>query len=216
MNSDGLNNQGTIKNPLAVMQDGEKIIFEVRRHPIGLLYMYAGVGAVLIFFAIIAFVVMPNSSGAGSGTSSVVGGVLFFFAAILAMVVTFVTTIVYWGNHWIVSSDSLTQTTQQGLFRKKSAQLSLEHIEDVTADKHGLLPHLFNYGTIMVETAGESGKFQFSYCPNPAYYAQKLLAAKEDLALHGHDPVKPQTRTPRTKPIEQLGQAALNDFSSDR
>ena len=57
MNSDGLNNQGTIKNPLAVMQDGEKIIFEVRRHPIGLLYMYAGVGAVLIFFAIIAFVV---------------------------------------------------------------------------------------------------------------------------------------------------------------
>ena len=28
---------GTIHNPLAVMQEGEKIIFEVRRHPIGLI-----------------------------------------------------------------------------------------------------------------------------------------------------------------------------------
>ena len=173
-------------------------------------------GAVLIFFAIIAFVVMPNSSGTGSDTSSVVSGVLFFFAAIFAMAVTLVTTIVYWGNHWIVSSDSLTQTTQQGLFRKKSAQLSLEHIEDVTADKHGLLPHLFNYGTIMVETAGESGKCQFSYCPNPSYYAQKLLAAKEDLAIQSHSSALSPTSTRRTKPIEQLGQAALNDLSSDR
>lgn len=198
------------------MQEGERIIFEVRRHPIGLIYMYIGMGAVLIFFAVVAFVVMPNSSGAGSDTSSVVSGVLFFFAALLAMAFTLITTIVYWGNHWIVSSDSLTQTTQQGLFRKKSAQLSLEHIEDVTADKHGFLPHIFNYGTIMVETAGESGKFQFSYCPNPASYAQKLLAAKENLAIHGHESVSPPNSMKRTKPIEQLGQAALNDFPSDQ
>lgn len=207
---------GAIHNPLAVMQEGEEIIFEVRRHPAGLMYLYGGVGALLIFFAVVAFVVIPGSSGAGSDTSSAVGGVIFFFAALLTMVFTFIATIVYWGNHWIVSSDSLTQTVQQGLFRKKSAQLSLEHIEDVTADKHGLLPHIFNYGTVMVETAGESGKFQFAYCPNPSFYAQKILAAKEALSIHGHEKVAtsgvPKNRT--SPPVEQLGQTALNDFTS--
>lgn len=197
------------------MQDGEEIIFEVRRHPIGLFFIYAGIGALLIFFAVVAFIIVPGMLGGDSGAGMAISGLVFFLAALATFVVTFVATIVYWGNHWIVSSDSLTQTVQQGLFRKKSAQLSLEHIEDVTADKHGLLPHLFNYGTVMVETAGESGKFQFHYCPNPSLYAQKILAAKENLSIHGHEKVS--TAAPKTRsrlPVEQLGQAALNDIAS--
>ncbi len=208
---------GTIHNPLAVMQEGEKIIFEVRRHPIGLFYIYGGAGAFMIFTAVLLLITVPNALG-GGGAGSAISGVLFLFLAIATLAFVFVTTIVYWGNHWIVTSDSLTQTMQQGLFRKKSAQLSLEHVEDVTADKHGILPHLFNYGIVMVETAGESGKFQFPYCPNPAYYAQQLLAAKEDLSIHGHEKVtavNAESKSRNDAPIEQLGQAALSKASSD-
>lgn len=207
---------GGIHNPLAVMQDGEEIIFEVRRHPIGLFYMYAGLGGLLIFFAVVAFVIVPGMLDSDTGTGMAISSLMFFIAALAVLGFSFLVTIVYWGNHWIVSSDSLTQTVQQGLFRKKSAQLSLEHIEDVTADKHGLLPHLFNYGTVMVETAGESGKFQFQYCPNPTFYAQKILAAKENLSIHGHEKVSSAPKARSRPPIEQLGQAALNDVHSNR
>lgn len=200
---------GTIHNPLAVMQEGEKIIFEVRRHPIGLLFMYAVVGAIMIFFAVVAFVMVPDMLGPNSSSGMAVSSLLFLIASLATLVFVFVATIVYWGNSWIVSSDSLTQTVQQGLFRKKSAQLSLEHIEDVTADKHGFLPHIFNYGTVMVETAGEAGKFQFRYCPNPTFYAQKLLAAREDLQYKEHKSTPSTSNANRPKPIGKLGQAAL-------
>lgn len=209
---------GNIHNPLAVMQEGEEVIFEVRRHPIGLLFMYGALGGLLIFFAIVAFIIVPGMLGSDSGAGMAISGLMFLIAALAVFAITFMVTIVYWGNHWIVSSDSLTQTVQQGLFRKKSAQLSLEHIEDVTSDKHGLLPHLFNYGTVMVETAGEAGKFQFQYCPNPSYYAQKILAAKENLSIHGHEKVSTAT-TPKVHsrpPVERLGQAALNDLTSQK
>lgn len=205
---------GTIHNPLAVMQEGEKIIFEVRRHPMGLLFIYAIVGAIMIFFAILAFVMVPDMLGSSSGSGMAISSLFFLVASLATLAYVFIATIVYWGNSWVVSSDSLTQTVQQGLFRKKSAQLSLEHIEDVTADKHGFLPHLFNYGIVMVETAGEAGKFQFRYCPNPTFYAQKLLAAREDLQNKDHK--ASVVSTPRSngpKPIGKLGKAALSGNS---
>lgn len=53
------------------------------------------------------------------------------------------------------------------------------NLEDVTTEKTGIFPHMFNYGVLKCETAGERSKFMFSYCPNPDYYAQQILDARE-------------------------------------
>jgi hypothetical protein len=52
-------------------------------------------------------------------------------------------------------------------------------LEDVTSEKNGILTHIFNYGVIKAETAGERSKFVFLYCPNPDFYAKQILATRE-------------------------------------
>lgn len=168
-----------IHNPLEVMQPGEQIICEVKRHPIGMLGIYAMSGFLLLFFAVLAWVVGPAIFSSNRSMVLGIGTIVFLVVACVVIGFVFVANKVYWGNSWVVSSDSLTQISQISLFNKQSSQLSLGNLEDVTTEQHGIMAQLFKYGTLRVETAGERSKFMFPYCPNPDYYAQKILAARE-------------------------------------
>jgi len=163
------------------MQPGEQVVCEIKRHPIGIFGIYIAAGFILIVLAVLAFIIVPNTVGDSSNRSQIMalGGVAFIILAVLSTAFVFISNLVYWGNSWIVTSDSITQVSQTSLFSKQSAQLSLANLEDVTAEKNGILSHIFNYGVLKAETAGERSKFLFLYCPNPNYYAQKILAARE-------------------------------------
>jgi hypothetical protein len=169
-----------VNNPLAVMQPGEHVICEIKRHPFGILTIFAAEGLLLIILAVFALVVAPNMLGGDSrGTVTAIGGAFFFVFAVVSLTFVFIANVVYWGNRWVVTSDSITQVRQTGLFHKQSSQLSFGNLEDITAEQNGMLPQFFHFGTLKAETAGESSKFIFMYCPNPNYFAQKILAARE-------------------------------------
>lgn len=170
---------------LTVMQEGEQIIFHVKRHPIGLIINYVMGLVVIGATAVLAFGVLPSLSSTPGQFDGIGVGVLLI-VIILYLLYSFVATVVYWGNEWIVTSDSLTQINQTTLFHKESSQLSLENLEDVSAIQNGILTHIFGYGILKVETAGEHSKFAFPYCPNPNYYAQQILAAREAMAAGNH------------------------------
>jgi uncharacterized membrane protein YdbT with pleckstrin-like domain len=178
------------------MQPGEQVIFELKRHPIGLFISYILTGIILIALGTIAFVVAPNSI-TGSSRAQVVGisGGVFVLFALLCLLFNLVTTVVYWGNRWVLSSDSITQISQTGLFHKETSQLDLTSLEDVTADQKGIMAHMFNYGVLKAETAGHRSKFVFNFCPNPTHYAQQILAANEKLqqtkTMQPQPPVNP-------------------------
>lgn len=167
-------------NPLSVMQPGEEIICEIKRHPIGIIGMYVIGGFLLVVLAALMLGVAPNLLDSYSRSQVVSAGLLvFIIASVFVTGFLFIATLVYWSNSWIVTSDSITQITRTGLFNKQSSQLSLESLEDVTAEQNGLLTHLFHYGLLKAETAGEHSKFAFPYCPKPTYYAQQILGARE-------------------------------------
>ena len=181
---------GPVENPLATMRQDETIICEIQRHPIGLIAIYASFGA-LILLAFIGFLMAPNVlTSFDKGTVTSLGILLLIIAALFSGVFAWIATFVYNGNRWIITDDSLTQVNQLSLFDKQSSQLSLGNLEDVTSEKNGILPHIFNYGLLKVETAGERSKFMFPYCPDPDSYAQKILAARENFEqgrVHGHE-----------------------------
>lgn len=184
--------QPSKRNPLAVMQPGEQVVCEIKRHPIGMIYIYAGAGFVLMLLAVMMLIIAPGLFGEGNESSATaIGSVVFLIVTVLILAYTFIANIVYWGNRWIVTDDSITQITQSSLFNKQSGQLSLESLEDVNAHKHGILPHLFNYGILKAETAGEHSKFIFIYCPHPETYAQKILEAREKFERHQQYAVPP-------------------------
>jgi hypothetical protein len=191
--------QPPIQNELSVMQPGEKLIFEAKRHPIGMLGMYIMAGFLIIALAVFAFGVAPSVfSSFGEAQVQAIGVILVLTAVILIAIFLFISNKVYWGNSWILTSDSLVQVTQTSLFDKKSSQLSLEHLEDIGAQQNGILPHMFNYGVITAESAGATDTFTFNYCPNPNYYARLIVAAREQLVYNqekGIHPVEPQIPT---------------------
>ena len=171
-------------NPLQAMQEGEQVLCTIKRHPIGIFAIYFAIGFFLFLGAIIIFAVIPALMPNADKAQINYYGLLALLVASLAGVgYAFISHIVYWGNRWIVTSDSITQVQQRGLFVKHSGQLSLESLEDITSEKNGLLMQMFNYGVLKAETAGERSKFMFLYCPKPEEYARLILNARESFML---------------------------------
>lgn len=158
----------------------EQIIFQIKRHPIGILAVYITSSVLLIVLAVVAFGLAPHYLTSTS-TSQVYGiaATIYFIFLLLVAGFVYISHMVYWDNSWTLSNESLTQVTRSSLFDKQSSHLSLGNLQDVTASQEGIMPHLFHYGSIRVETAGEGSKFVFPLCPNPNVYAQYILEARE-------------------------------------
>jgi hypothetical protein len=187
--------QQQVSPELTVMQAGERVIAHIKRHPIGIIMIYIVMGLILIASALLVFVFLPSFTGDTASADAIkqIGVIGFVFLLFISAVYGIIATIVYWGNKWIITSDSITQITQTSLFHRESAQLSLAHIEDVTAEQNGITTHIFNYGVLKAETAGHLEKFMFLYCPNPNYYATQILQAREVFEMHMHGT---ENRTP--------------------
>lgn len=173
------NQTNSADNPLHVMSPGEKVVANIKRHPIGLIsvYIVSGIMLVLIFTAVALLSrFVPNLNDRDLTFAFITAMAL----ASLVAIFTWISSIVYNGNRWVVTSDSITQIQQTGLFRKQTSQLSLENLEDVTFEQTTLLQSMFNYGTLKAQTAGEHSKFHFDYCPNPKKYAVAIIEAHEE------------------------------------
>lgn len=167
-------------HPMVVLQPGERVVGEIKRHPFGIIRLYVGVVLATALAAGLGFVVLPGmlqSSNDGSAMTQIyIGLALIITIMILGLGVA---TTVYWQNMWIVTTDSITQITQSGLFSRQVSQLSMDNLEDVTVDQNGIIPHIFNFGTLKVETAGERSKFLFIFCPSPDTWAHDILDIHE-------------------------------------
>lgn len=180
------------------MQAGEQNIFEVKRHPFGMIGLYVAASIMLVILALIVFAVLPTVFADNSSQVTSLGAIVFLIVLLVTAVFLAISHKVYWGNRWILTSDSLTQISQVSLFDKRSSQLSLANLEDVTAIQDGILAHMFNFGTVKAETAGERSKFVFVFCPKPNYYAQQILNAREQFQQHQHeDGGQPTAPTPQ-------------------
>lgn len=207
-----------IFNPHKTMDhlgDDEHVICDIRRHPFGLIILYAASAFLLLFFVLAIVFFLPNLT---SMSSSTYGAASIIFIVLLALlgISLFIATAVYRESRLIVTNKDITQIIQYGLFNRKMSQLSLANVEDVTSDQDGIFPTYVNYGTLKVETAGEQANFHFIFCPNPGAVASAILEAREKfLEEHGGEtPVKQSAlyheRKSRKKSVtRELGDAVL-------
>lgn len=161
-----------------------------------------GVAALLAAFAP---TIIDQSTFDADVTGIAMLGVAIITVGIACML--WIATSIYWQNRWIVTDDSITQITQDGLFGRRVSQLNMESLEDVTVDQRGIIQSMFNFGTLKAETAGEHSKFSFPFCPNPNMYARKILEVHESF-LHQarHQPQAVNPVTPMNSPYEQWPQ----------
>jgi hypothetical protein len=190
---------------MVVLQPGERVVCQIKRHPFGLAAQYVTSGIVILAAAAAAVFVSTQADSMGttltSQATALIYGALGLLVA-LALLILMVSNYIYWKNSWIVTSDSLTQILQPSLFGRQVSQLSLNDLEDVTVQQRGIFQTMFNFGTLRAETAGERSKFVFIYCPKPNVYARDILVAREDF-MNGKR-YTPQPR-PRSDSDDEAG-----------
>ena len=165
----------------------EHVIREIHKHPIGLFFIYVGGTFVTMMLVAIAIVTaallnsgqLPQSAGFSNGAAGALIMTLCIFLAVLSVIATVIAAYLFRSNVILVTSDKLAQMLNPSLFNRKISQLNIRDIQDVTVSQRGLLPHLFHYGTLVVETAGEQQNYTFSLIPEPYIAAKTIIGAHE-------------------------------------
>lgn len=158
------------------LRKNENIVIYAHRHWVAFVsYLFISIFLLVIPVVIIllAHSFVPNAlQGRILNYLVLLGGA--YYLVILTFI--FSAWISYYYDIYILTSDSIVDITQNGFFNRKIAQLPLASVEDVSSDTKGFLPTLFNYGNVIVETAGARVEnFTLKDIPNPQYFSDKVL-----------------------------------------
>lgn len=166
-------------NVLRFIPNGQHFITLIKRHIIGLIYIYLIVIAGVAAFIAIGATVAPELLGGFSDEEFSAITLITLLVFVLVVLVLIIVTNVYRHNSLIITDKETIQVLQRGVFQVKVSHLSHADIEDVTSEQNGLMATLFNFGTLHIETSGELKNFAFTYCPDPTKYARIVLEARQ-------------------------------------
>lgn len=164
----------------------EHIVYQVRRHTITL------VPASLGFLVLLAVPVSLWWFTATTYPQLLVGQfsypILVLAASIylLSIGLFFYTYFVtFYLNLLVVTNDRLLYIAQQGLFARTISEVDLYKIQDITSEVKGFIASLFNYGNLLIQTAGAMDKFMIKGVPNPEDLRKAIMdLAEEDRKYH--------------------------------
>ena len=109
-------------------------------------------------------------------------GLAIVLVVAIAMVVQLVIYLLihtYLRNILVLTNESIIQHIQVTPFAGNTSQLSLDNIEDITVKQNGFFAQTFDFGTLIVQTAGEKPNFVFTYAKSPRMAAAAIIHAKE-------------------------------------
>lgn len=157
------------------LSDGEYVIIAIRRHPIGLIEIWAVVALMaLLTFAFLPFYAANQSLFAGlfSQSADALPSAAVMVLPLLLMTALFavggyIATVVYTGNKFFLTNESVIQIIRVSLFSTKEQTISLANIEDASFRKHGILQTLLNYGSLRLSTEGDETTYRFNFVANP-------------------------------------------------
>lgn len=160
------------------ISDGEFVILDIKRHPIGLMApLFAG-GVVLL--AIVVGLIMYPADTTNMGIPSFEMALL---VAILIMALvgigTFIAIWVYLQNQFFLTNESVIQEIQTSLFARREQMVSLGSIEDASYKQIGILQTMLNYGTIRLSTEGDETTYRFAFVSDPRTQVQIVNNAIE-------------------------------------
>jgi hypothetical protein len=162
--------------------DDEQLLTEIRKHPIGVIVIGATGILISLIISTATALLARNFDSLGLASTGnfklliLVGGLIL---SLLALAATALSVVIYQNNVIYLTDQKVAEVAYLSVFNRKVTQLGLGSIEDVTFRQQGIFPRLFNYGTIIIETAGEIENCDFTYMPNPNFYSQEFIQAHE-------------------------------------
>ena len=143
----------------------EEVVLLLRRHWLVFVFKF------LPFLVLILALVTVNEFGTKFANSLGLDIVVFYFIesflAIFLWLAAFITWVNFYLDIWIVTDNRIINIEQKALFSRYISELKHNKIQDVTSEVKGLIPTLFRYGDIFIQTAGNKERFIFKQIPHP-------------------------------------------------
>ena len=156
------------------LQNGEKVIEVVRRHPVFLIskLVLAALAGIIPF--VVVFIV------AGDGT---VGTVLRIIAVVWLIgwgITAFFMYYRYNNDLWIITNQRLVDSLKTNPLSHRLSSTDLVNVQDMSVNKSGILPTMFNFGDLLCQTAGVDKNFVLAGIPDPAKILQQVDSARDE------------------------------------
>lgn len=171
---------------IETVDHNEQKLCEIAKHPFGIVVIYIWALLGLVVALGLSYFLLPAVID-DTDKAFLIAHFFALVAITLTIIGITIAAIIYRQNRLIVTDINITQILQYGLFNRKVSQLNLINVEDVTSVQKGILPTLFGFGELKIETAGEQANFHFSYCPKSSYYANVILNAREKILGQHHE-----------------------------
>lgn len=164
----------------ASQQEDEEVVMVIRRHWIVLVSPLI-TGGVIYLLAFLCLIFLPKylpqlTSGFGYNIFVPVMSMVFLFNTLYI----FIEWLMYYLHVGIVTTEHLVDIGQKNLFSRQISTMDLENIQDVTASQKGILQTFYNFGDVLIQTAGERPNFVLEKAPNPYDLGQKIMELKEN------------------------------------
>ena len=160
----------------------EHIILLLRPHWITNLWW--NVLLVVLLFVPMLFSLIPITSALPSVYLFVV--TLLWYAMLTAF--AFEEFLTWFFSVNIVTDERVIDVDFYGLLFKHVSVAQIAKIQDLNYIQKGILASMFNFGHVMIQTAGEVQTFDFNHVPNPDRVVKilsELVAQEEQEALEG-------------------------------
>lgn len=174
--------------PELQLSKGEYVIDAVRRHPIGVLSIWA----VVVLVGVVTFALLPlySLNRTGLATTLQISPDVLPSPAVMALpmllitglfaVGGFIATVVYNSNRFFLTNESVIQFIRTSLLSRDEQHINLANIEDASFRQKGILQTLLNYGTIRLSTEGEETTYKFYFVANPQQVVRDVNEAIEN------------------------------------
>lgn len=168
------------------LHSGEEIKYIVRHHWAGFVstsLIVLAMAAVPLLALIIIHIMFPNPSANMAFTATIIISAYFLFL----LTFLFSNWVNYYYDIVFITTQRMINVNQQGLFSRQTSELSLRQIQDASAEVEGFWRTAFNYGLLVIETAGRgtgedlthrsalAGYFTMPDLPDPNRLARLIL-----------------------------------------
>ncbi len=139
----------------------EKIVLVLRAHPFTQIPWVFNTFVALLILVLVNFFAAPILT---------LGQKLFlnFFGLVFILSYIWFNILSWFFNVGIVTTEQVVDIDFSSVLYKEVSAAKLHHIEDITSKSGGYFESLFNYGDLIIQTAGTAENIEFLNIPKPS------------------------------------------------
>lgn len=152
-----------------IQDKDEKIVLILRQH---LITQFEKIFTLIVALILIPFVL--SFSGFIDALPDQFASAFDIFWIVLAFGLLTRSFLSWFFNVYVITDERVIDVDFHSVIYYNVSSAKIENIEDVTTKTVGPLAAIFNFGNILIQTAGEKNEFEFGHVPQPAKVTKLL------------------------------------------